>query len=146
MTGTSNNKDSVLTSLSELRRIEAERVAEDEAARQAREAARLAAEQEAARQEREAARRKEEAEAARRRQEAERQEADDRQRQLRQQEAERMRRVEAELALERARILSEPLEVSGKRPALVWALMAVLGVGLVAGNAVKCALECAEKL
>ena len=135
MSSTSHkSKDSVLTSLSELRRREAERVAEAEAARQEQEASRLRAEQEVARQERAEARRREEAEAAQRRVDAERAEAARRQELRRQQEADRLRQVEAELALERARILSAPLEVRARRPAVAWVLSALLVVGLATGG------------
>ncbi len=131
---TRRNESSVLTSLSELRRIEARRVEEEEErARQQVERRREAARQREA-AEREAARQRQAAQQERARAEREQQEAAAREERLRQLEAERLQRVEAELALERARIVSAPVDVARGRSPHLTALSALLVLGLLAGG------------
>lgn len=141
-TANSNREqDSVLTSLSELRHIEAQRVQEQAERSAQRQAARLEAVEAAHREQQEAARLEAEQQAERARQEVARREAEKREVQLRQQETERLRRVEAELALERARILAAPLEPPRSRPAAAWLMAVILMVGLAAGGTVYLQLQ-----
>ena len=134
-------QDSVLTSLSELRRIEAERVQEQVERREQQAAARLEAREAARRKQEEAARLEAEQEAERARREAARQEAARQEAAYREQEGERLRRVEAELALERARILAGPVELPRGGLATTWIVAVILMVGLAAGGTVFLQLQ-----
>jgi len=123
--------DSLLFSLKELRRIEDDRVKQEENAEEARIQAEIRAKEEAERRAREAEEQKRRDEEERIRREQEEKERQTREGQLRVQEAERRARVEAEMKLQQQRMAMEMDAKSKARRTFQFKLIVGLTVGVI---------------
>jgi hypothetical protein len=128
---TDRDESSTLIALAELRSLEADRIAEEEAARRAREEAARRAEEEAARRVREAAERQAAAEAARVAREAAEREAREREARLRLQEAELQARAEQEARLRQEQMrLDAQIKITEREARPLWLTVTPIALGL----------------